>query len=173
MSLKSITKRLALLIAITNLLSCQSLNDAASKHEEYAIIPHAADSTLTTIIATTGPYHEYNFFGFPGALFAKAGGEVGARVARNLGYPDLCVGIATGIRAGGWAGLSATLAGLAIGTTPPMAIAGVAAFILTYQWSKNTAILTCKLQETYPQPPNPDMSELLDTQNLFQNSWDN
>lgn len=173
MSLKSITKRLALLIAVTNLLSCQSLNKAASEHEEYAIIPHAADSTLTTIIATTGPYHEYNFFGFPGALFAKAGGEVGARVARNLGYPDLCVGIATGIRAGGWAGLTATLTGLAVGGGPPMAIVGVATLFLTYQWSKNTAELTCQIRSNSPQPPAPTFEELLDTSTIFQNSWDN
>ena len=56
-------------------------------------------------------------------------------------YPDLCVGIATGIRAGGWAGPVQLFffSWLAIGTTLPMAIAGEAAFILTYQWSKNTA----------------------------------
>ena len=72
------------------------------------------------------------------------------------------------------AGPSATfLAGL-IGTTPPMVIAGEGIYPNIPMVSKNTACnINRKLQETYPQPPNPDMSELLDTQNLFQNSWDN
>lgn len=165
--------KLLVIVFCSSLLGCQTLNEEASKHEEYAIIPHAADSALTTIIATTGPYTEYNYLGFPGALFAKAGGEVGARVARDLGYPNLCVGIATGIRAGGWSGLTATLTGLAVGGGPPMAIVGVATFVLTYQWSKNTAELTCQIRSNSPQPPAPTFEELLDTSTIFQNSWNN
>ncbi|MBK8132607.1 MAG: hypothetical protein IPK48_07790 [Gammaproteobacteria bacterium] len=75
--------------------------------------------------------------------FVKIGTEVLARQQRNAGKPDLCYSLALGGRLGGWAGFSATAVGLLGATALWMATAGVVLPVLMYEWTAETARITC------------------------------
>ena len=111
-------------------------SDAAS------FVPHVIDSAQTAAVISDGGI-EMNPAGWPAVTFVKIGTEVLARQQRNAGKPDLCYSLALGGRLGGWAGFSATAAGLLGATALVMVAAGLAAPVLMYEWTAETARITC------------------------------
>lgn len=105
-------------------------------------IPHILDSAQTAAVLSAGGV-EINPVGWPGVTFMKIGMEVIARQQRNAGRPEWCYSLALGGRLGGWAGFSATAAGLLGATAVGMATAGVALPVLLYAWTAETARITC------------------------------
>lgn len=111
-------------------------SDAAS------FVPHVLDSAQTAAVISNGGI-ELNPVGWPAVTFIKIGTEVIARQQRNAGHADMCYSLALGGRLGGWAGFSATAAGLLGATAVGMATAGVALPVLLYAWTAETARITC------------------------------
>lgn len=107
-----------------------------------SFVPHTLDVVQTAAVISDGRV-ELNPAGWPGVTFVKIGTEVIARQQRNAGRPDLCYSLALGGRSGGWAGFSATAAGLLGATAMGMTIAGLALPALMYAWTAETARITC------------------------------
>lgn len=112
------------------------------KTDAASFVPHTLDIVQTAgVISDRGI--ELNPVGWPGVTFAKIGVEVMARQQRNAGRLDLCYSLAIGGRSGGWAGFSATAAGLFGATAIGMTVAGLATPVLMYTWTAETARITC------------------------------
>lgn len=107
-----------------------------------SFVPHTLDVVQTAAVISDGGV-EMNPVGWPGVTFVKIGTEVVARQQRNAGRPDLCYSLALGGRSGGWAGFSATAAGLFGATAIGMTVAGLALPVLMYTWTAETARITC------------------------------
>lgn len=107
-----------------------------------SFVPHTLDVAQTAAVVSDGGI-ELNPVGWPGVTFVKIGTEIIARQQRNAGRPDLCYSLALGGRSGGWAGFSATAAGLFGATAIGMTVAGLALPVLMYTWTAETARITC------------------------------
>lgn len=112
------------------------------KTDAESFVPHTLDVVQTAAVISDGGI-ELNPVGWPGVTFAKVGMEVIARQQRNAGHVDLCYALALGGRSGGWAGFSATAAGLLGATATGMTVAGLALPVLMYTWTAETARITC------------------------------
>lgn len=112
------------------------------KTDAESFVPHTLDVVQTAAIISDGGM-ELNPVGWPGVTFVKIGTEVIARQQRNAGHADLCYALALGGRSGGWAGFSATAAGLFGATAIGMTVAGLALPVLMYTWTAETARITC------------------------------
>lgn len=112
------------------------------KTDAASFVPHTLDVVQTAAVISDGGI-ELNPVGWPGVTFVKIGTEIIARQQRNAGRPDLCYALALGGRSGGWAGFSATAAGLFGATAIGMTVAGLALPVLMYTWTAETARITC------------------------------
>lgn len=112
------------------------------KTDAASFVPHTLDVVQTAAVISDGGI-ELNPVGWPGVTFVKIGTEIIARQQRNAGHADLCYALALGGRSGGWAGFSATAAGLLGATAIGMVAAGLAAPVLMYAWTAETARITC------------------------------
>lgn len=112
------------------------------KSDAESFVPHTLDVVQTAAVISDGGI-ELNPVGWPSVTFVKIGTEVIARQQRNAGHTDLCYALALGGRSGGWAGFSATAAGLLGATATGMTVAGLALPALMYTWTAETARITC------------------------------
>ena len=105
--------------------------------------PHIADSAISAAaLALIDGTEEIGIFGFPGVLVAKIIFEAAAQGYRDAGDKETCQAIATGARMGSWFGTGATLGSFAAGPYG-LAAGGIAALVLSWDWSKQSAIDTC------------------------------
>ena len=109
--------------------------------------PHVVDTGVSIAILQSSPgAFEVNPLGFPGAVAAKFVTEVVALGLRDAGNVEMCQAIAGGARWGGWVGTGVGLGSLAAGPVG-LAIGGLGAGLLSWQWSQDSAKWTCS------QPP--------------------
>lgn len=137
MELKSLLTTVVLVFVLS---SCAYLSKPTS--DASGFIPHVLDSVQTAAVLSSGGV-ELNPVGWPGVTFMKIGMEVVARQQRNAGNLEWCYSLALGGRLGGWAGFSATAAGLLGAGAVGMVTAGLALPILMYTWTVETARITC------------------------------
>ena len=111
------------------------------------ITPHVVDTGVSLAVLQSVPSAvELNPLGFPGVVVAKFALEGIALGYRDAGDVETCQAVAGGARWGGWIGTGATLGGLAAGPVG-LAIGGLGAGLLSWQWSRESAQWTCS------QPP--------------------
>ncbi|MBK8184701.1 MAG: hypothetical protein IPK63_18240 [Candidatus Competibacteraceae bacterium] len=111
------------------------------------ITPHVVDTGVSLAVLQSVPGAvELNPLGFPGVVVAKFALEGIALGYRDAGDVETCQSIASGARWGGWIGTGATLGSLAAGPVG-LAIGGLGAGLLSWQWSQDSAKWTCS------QPP--------------------
>lgn len=105
--------------------------------------PHVVDaSTSAVVLKFIDNAQELNPLGFVGVLIAKVAFEAAAQGYRDAGDQETCQSIATGARMGSWFGTGATLGSLA-GGPYGLAAGGIVALVLSWDWSKQSAIDTC------------------------------
>lgn len=105
--------------------------------------PHIADTSVSwAVLWTVEGTEELNPLGFPGVVIAKAVMEGVAMGYRDAGDIETCQTLAGGARWGGWIGTGATLGGLA-GGPAGLAASGLAAGLLSWDWSQQSALETC------------------------------
>ena len=109
--------------------------------------PHVVDTGVSAAVLQAVPGAvELNPLGFPGVVVSKFAMEGIALGYRDAGDVETCQAIASGARLGGWIGTGATLGGLAAGPVG-LALGGLGAGLLSWQWSRESAQWTCS------QPP--------------------
>lgn len=109
--------------------------------------PHVVDTGVSAAVLQAVPGAvELNPLGFPGVVVSKFAMEGIALGYRDAGDVETCQAIASGARLGGWIGTGATLGGLAAGPVG-LALGGLGAGLLSWQWSQESAQWTCS------QPP--------------------
>jgi hypothetical protein len=115
--------------------------------------PHVADTGVSLVVlqAVEG-VEELNPFGFPGVVIAKAVMEGVALGYRDAGDIETCQAVAGGARLGGWIGTGATLGGLAGGPVGLVA-GGLAAGLLSVEWTQRSALETCLQQPSIDPAP--------------------
>lgn len=105
--------------------------------------PHIADASISAAaLRFIDNTSELNPLGFVGVLIAKVAFEAAAQGYRDAGNKEMCKAIAHGARSGSWFGAGATLGGLAAGPYG-LALGGIGALILSWDWTKQSAIETC------------------------------
>ena len=105
--------------------------------------PHIADSSASwAVLRTIKGTKELSPFGFPGVVVAKMVFEGVALGYRDAGDIETCQAVSSGARWGGWIGTGATLGGLAGGPVG-LAAGGLAAGLLSWDWSSQSALETC------------------------------
>ncbi len=111
------------------------------------VTPHVVDTGVSIVVLQSVPGAvELNPLGLPGVVIAKFAMEGIALGYRDAGDVEACQAIAGGARFGGWIGTGATLGGLAAGPVG-LALGGLGAGLLSWQWSQESAQWTCS------QPP--------------------
>lgn len=115
--------------------------------------PHIMDTGVSLVVLqTVEGVEEFNPFGFPGVVIAKAVMEGVALGYRDAGDIETCQAVAGGARLGGWIGTGATLGGLAGGLVG-LAAGGLAAGLLSAEWVQRSALETCsRLPSIDPDP---------------------
>lgn len=115
--------------------------------------PHAADTGVSwAVLRTVEGTEELSPFGFPGVVIAKLVFEGVALGYRDAGDIETCQALAGGSRLGGWIGTGATLGGLAGGPVG-LAAGGLAAGLLSWDWSSQSALETCSQQPSIDPEP--------------------
>lgn len=116
-------------------------------------VPHVADTGVSLIVLqTVDGAKELNPLGFPGVVVAKMVFEGVALGYRDAGNIETCQAVASGARMGGWIGTGATLGGLAGGPVG-LAAGGLAAGLLSLDWSSQSALETCSQQPSIDPEP--------------------
>ncbi len=111
------------------------------------VTPHVVDTGVSMAVLQSVPGTvELNPLGFPGVVIAKFALEGIALGYRDAGDVETCQAVAGGARWGGWVGAGATLGSLAAGPVG-LAVGGLGAGLLSWQWSQESAQWTCS------QPP--------------------
>ena len=143
--------RRALLSAL--LLSGCMVEPAAAQADPVWFAPHVADTSVSwAVLRTVEGTKELHPFGFPGVVVAKAVLEGVALGYRDAGDIETCKSVSSGARWGGWIGTGATLGGLAGGPVG-LAAGGLAAGLLSWDWSSQSALETCLQQPSIDPDP--------------------
>lgn len=134
------------LLSALLLFGCM-VEPAVAQADPVWFAPHVADTSVSwAVLRTVKGTEELSPFGFPGVVIAKLALEGVALGYRDAGDIETCQALAGGARWGGWIGTGATLGGLAAGPVG-LALGGLGAGLLSWQWSQESAQLTCS------QPP--------------------
>lgn len=105
--------------------------------------PHIADASISAAaLHFIDGATELNPLGFVGVLIAKVAFEAAAQGYKEAEDTEMCQAIAVGARSGSWFGAGATIGGLAAGPYG-LALGGIGALVLSWDWTKQSAIETC------------------------------